>query len=83
MALHSPQLGPRLTLLSKLLSKLQAGDEEEGRSGIRINLVKLPSVGVRPPSVGSEGNELIVQVRKDTGRSWGPSPFPVRSELIT
>ena len=36
-------------------------------------------VAVGPPDVGSEGNELI---GKDTGRSWGPSLFPPRHELI-
>lgn len=44
--------------------------------------VELCSVGVRPLPLGSEGSELTVQVEKDTGRSWGPRPFPVRSKIL-
>lgn len=38
--------------------------------------------GSETPGVGSKGNELTIQAEKDTGRSQGPSPAPVRSELI-
>lgn len=41
-----------------------------------------PQCGMRTPGVGSKGNGLTVQGEKDGGRSWGPSPLPVRSELI-
>lgn len=46
-ALHSPRPGPP-HFPFKAPSKPQAVDGEEGRLGVKGNLVKLPSVGVRP-----------------------------------
>lgn len=52
-----------------------------GAVGDQREFGEAPEGGRRAAHVSSEGDELTVGAGKDTGRSQGPSWFPVRSEL--
>lgn len=81
-ALHSPHPGPPASLPFQSSQQTPGCGWRGGEVGGQREFGEAAQCGSETPGVGSKGNELTIQAEKDTGRSQGPSPAPVRSELI-